>query len=300
MNLQIRMKVLLTALAAAVLASSLLASSASAKLVGEFTKFQACPFENPEVKKCLWSNTESGKVTLGSKTVPIVNDTLVQGGFGAVNLETKFAPFIGTTGGAPILVPTAQPVPGGLAGLVNCPEITNFILRAACEWTFENGITGLDSTLELAGTAANVKISESNMARKEGVALEMPVKVHLENPFLGSNCYVASNSNPMIWKLTSGTTSPPEGVEPLVGSAGKTTALEGGRILQVTGNKLVDNTWSAPGTKGCGGLFAFLLDPIVSAAAGLPAKAGVNAATLENTIATSTATAVKTNNENNP
>lgn len=300
MKLQLRMKVLLTALAAAVLASSLLAGSASATLVKEFVKFQACPFENPEVKKCLWSNTESGSVTLGNKTVPITNDTLLQGGFGAVNTETKFAKFIGTTGGAPILVPTPQPVPGGLAGLINCKEIKDFILRAACEWTFENGLTGLDSTLELAGTAADMQISETNMARKEGVALEMPVKVRLENPFLGSNCYVGSNSNPIVWKLTSGTTSPPEGVEPLTGNAGKIQALEGGRILQLNGNVLVDNTWSAPGTKGCGGLFAFLLDPIISLAAGLPAGPGVNAATLENTVATSTAVAVKKVNDENP
>ena len=46
-----------------------------------------------------------------------------------------------------------QPVPGGLAGLVNCKEISNFLLRISCEVTFENGVTGLDSTLELARPA---------------------------------------------------------------------------------------------------------------------------------------------------
>jgi hypothetical protein len=300
MNLQLKARMALVALAATAVGVLSLAGTAQATLVNEFVKFKNCPYTNPEVKKCLWSNTEGGAVKLGSKTVPIVNDVLLQGGFGAVNTETKFAQFIGTTGGAPILQPVAQPVPGGLAGLVNCKEISNFILKAACEWTFENGVTGLDSTLELAGTAADVRISESNLSRLEGTALHMPVKIHLENPFLGSSCYVGSNSKPIIWDLKSGVTSPPAGVAPIEGAAGEVEALEGGRILQLNGNKLVENNWASPGASGCGGLFSFILDPIVNLAAGLPAGAGVNSAILENTVNTATASAVKKNNEENP
>ncbi len=300
MNLHLRVRMLLAALSVVAIASLGLAGSASAKLTGEFVKFQNCPWTNESVKKCLWSNTEGGTVKLGSKTVPIVNDVLLQGGLGAVNTETKFAKFFAPTEGKPVLAPVAQPVPGGLAGLVNCKEISNFILKAACEWTFENGLTGLNSTLELAGTAENVEISESNVARKENTGLKLPVKIHLENPFLGSSCYVASNGSPIIWNLTSGVTTPPAGFESIEGSSGTTKALEGGRILQLNGNKLVENNWSSPGASGCGGLFSFILDPIVNAAAGLPAGAGTNVAILENTINTATATAVKNNDLANP
>ena len=41
------------------------------------------------------------------------------------------------------------------------------------------------------------------------MAMKLPVKMHLENPFLGSNCYVGSSSSPLIWNLTTGTTAPP-------------------------------------------------------------------------------------------
>lgn len=300
MNLHLRMRPLLAALAVVALASLGLAGSASAKLVGEFTKFQYCPWTNTEVKKCVYSVTESGEVVMGSKTVPIVNDTVLQGGFGKPDEVTRISKFFGATGGQPTLQPVAQPVPGGLAGLVNCPKISNFILRAACEWTFENGITGLDATLELAGPATNIQISEQNMNRKEGTALKLPVKVHLENPFLGSSCYVGSDGSPVIWNLTSGETAPPAPNKPITGSFGLAEFREEGLILHVDNNTLVDNAWAAPKASGCGGLFSFLLDPIVNAAAGLPSAAGTNTAVLNNTIDITTAAALKLIDSENP
>jgi hypothetical protein len=300
MNLHLRTRMLFTAFAAAAIASLGLTGGASATPVGNYAKFQYCPYTNAEAKKCLYSVTESGEVKLGSKTVPIVNKVVLQGGYGAPNAETKISKFFGATEGKPTLQPVAQPVPGGLAGLVNCKTISNFILKAACEWTFENGVTGLNSTLELAGSPSDIQISESNLSKGEGLALRLPVKIHLENPFLGSSCYVASDGSPIIWNLTSGTTAPPAGTEPISGKGGKITFLEGGRILHLAENTLVDNTWSSPGVSGCGGVFAFILDPIVNLAAGLPAAAGVNSATLNNTVDIATTAAVKKNSEENP
>jgi hypothetical protein len=300
MNLHLRTRILVAALSVVAIASLGLAGSASAKLVKEFTKFQYCPWTNVEVKKCLYSVTESGEVIMGTKKVPIVNKVVLQGGFGAANKETKISKFFGATEGKPTLQPVAQPVPGGLAGLVNCKEISNFFLRISCEITFENGLTGLDSTLELAGSPTLIEISEANMARKEKVALKMPVKVHLENPFLGSNCYVGSNGSPIVWNLTSGKTEPPGPNTSIEGSAGSISALEEGLIAHLSNNSLVDNAWSAPGASGCGGLFSFILDPIINAAAGLPAAAGTNTARLNNLIDLATAAAVKFIDEENP
>jgi hypothetical protein len=300
MNLHLRMKVLIAALSVIALASLGIAGTASAKLVGEFTKFQYCPWKNVEVKKCTYAVTEGGEVIMGSKKVPIVNDVVLQGGFGAANKETKFSKFFGATEGKPTLQPVGQPVPGGLAGLVNCPEISNFFLRISCEITFENGLTGLDSTLELARPASEIKISESNLSRKENVALQLPVKVRLENPFLGSNCYVGSESSPIIWNLTSGKTAPPPPNESIGGVAGSILAIEEGLIARLDGNSLVDNAWAAPKASGCGGIFAFILDPIINSAAGLPAAAGTNTARLNNTISFATVGAIKFIDESNP
>jgi hypothetical protein len=275
-----------------------LASSAQAKLTGEYARFAQCPYSNLEVKKCLIAFTDGGEVVLGSKKVPIVNTPItLQGGYGKA--VEGFSPFFGAKNGI-TLAKVPQPVPGGLAGLVNCKEISNFILRAACELTFENGLTGLDSTLELAKPATDIRISENNLAGELGVALKLPVKIRLENPFLGSNCVVGSEKTPIKWELTSGVTAPPAPNKPITGSAGFIEFLAEGTVLEAKDAKLVDNAWSAPGASGCGGLFSFILDPIVNAAAGLPAKAGLNTAILANDAFIGAAAAVRLNDAENP
>ena len=280
-----------------------LTATAQAKLTGNYTKFAQCPYPNLEVKKCVYSVTESGEVVLGSKKVPIVNPVTLQGGYG-VGIEEKegaeFAQFYAATNGV-TLSKTPQPVPGGLAGLVNCKEISDTLLRLTCEATLENGVTGVNSTLELAKPASDIRISENNLAAEIGTALELPVKVHLENPFLGSSCYVGSSSNPIIWKLTSGTTSPPAPNSPITGSPGEIEFLEEGRIAVAKNSKLVDNAWSAPGVSGCGGfLVELLLNPVVNVSAGLPAAAGKNTAILQGTLNVASAAAVRKNNAENP
>jgi len=291
-------RTLFTALLAVSLMALSLTASAQAKLTGNYTKFAQCPYPNTEVKKCIYSTTNSGEVVLGSKKVPIVNPVVLQGGYGKA--VEGFAPFFGASNGV-TLSKVAQPVPGGLAGLVNCKEISEPFLRFSCELTFENGLTGLNSTLELAKPASEIRISENNLAVEAGVALKLPVKVHLENPFLGSSCYVGSSSTPLKWELTSGETSPPGPNTPIKGSAGELEFLEEGRILETKGAVLVDNAWSAPGASGCGGfLIELLLNPIINAAAGLPAAAGHNTAILKNTVFVASAVAVRKNNEENP
>ena len=111
-----------------------------------------------------------GEVVLGSKKVPIVNPVTLQGGYGVIG-EDEFSKFYAATNGV-TLSKAAQPVPGGLAGIVNCKEINDFFLRFSCEVTFENGLTGLNSTLELAKPASEIRISENNLAGEIGTALE--------------------------------------------------------------------------------------------------------------------------------
>ena len=252
---QRRMRALMGTMLVIALAALALASSASAKLTGDFAQFEQCPYKNLEVKKCILSPTEGGEVVLGSKKVPIVKTAVLQGGFGRPNEETGFSKFFGASNGI-TLSKAPQPVPGGLAGLVNCKEISNFLLRISCEVTFENGVTGLNSTLELARPASEIQISESRLIEEEGVTLRLPVKFHLENPFLGSECYVGSSSSPIWWELTTGKTSPPPPNTSITGFAGELTLSEEGSVLQLSKAVLVDNAWAAPGTNGCGGIFS--------------------------------------------
>jgi hypothetical protein len=260
-----------------------LASGASAHS-GIYARFNQCPSTNKEVFKCLQSITNGGKIVLGKKTVPIVNPVTLQGGVsrGEEKEEHFYERFFAATNGE-TLSKTPQAVPGGLTGLVNCKEISLGWLRASCEAVFENGVTGVNATLELARPASEIVVSEEELAFEEGLALKLPVKVHLENSLLGSTCYIGSSSSPIIWNLTTGTTSPPAPNKPIKGSTGELNFLEGGAVTEFTKTNLVDNAWSAPSASGCGGWPAeYILDPIINASVGVPAAAGTNTAALEN------------------
>lgn len=257
---------------------------------GAFAKFNYCPSTNSEVKKCLYSVTNGGTIVLGSKTTPIENAVTLQGGYGKANSE-HIAKFYEATNGI-TLSKTPQPVPGGLAGLVNCKEISNFIERALCELTFENGVTGVNATLELAKPASEIQISEYNLLTEKNLALKLPVRVHLENPFLGSSCYVGSSSSPLTWNLTTGATSPPSPFKSIHGTTGLLELKEEAEIAELIGNELVDNNWSAPGATGCSEPFSIIVDPILDLDLGLSNNAGENSAILKNTIDVASAAGV--------
>ena len=288
--------VVCTAMLAAALATLALAGSASAKLVGEFTKFQFCPFTNAEVNRCVHSVNSGGTVVLGSKTVTIEKSVTLQGGYSKPVEE--FSKFFAATNGE-TLTKAKQNVPGGLLGIVP-PESSPPLVKALTKFFFENSITGVTSTLELAKPASEIKLSENHLAEGEGVALKLPVKVHLENPFLGKNCYVGSSSSPIWWELTSGTTAPPKPNSPISGKPGEVSFLEGGRILVLSNSEIVDNAWSAPSASGCGGILSFLVNPIINSQIGLPSAAGKNTAILKNTVSIATAVALKKVDSENP
>jgi hypothetical protein len=287
-------RVVCVALLACALAALGLAGNASAKLVGEFTKFQQCPWTNAEVNKCLYSLTTGGEVVLGNKKVPIEKQVVLQGGFSTP--VAGFSTFFGATNGI-TLSKAPQAVPGGLAGIV--PDASSPpLVKALIKFFFENSLTGVNSTLELAKPASEIKLSEIHLAEEEELALKLPVMVHLENPFLGKNCFVGSTSSPIYWELTTGFTSPPEPNKPIRGNGGTIKLTDEGRILNITGTELVDNAWGAPKAAGCGGILGFLVNPIINAQLGT-ITAGHNTAILKNSITIATGPAVKLNNEDN-
>jgi hypothetical protein len=257
---------------------------------GEFAKFNNCPSTNEEVKKCLYSATVGGQIVLGNKTTPIVNDVTLQGGYGKANGE-HISKFYEATNGI-TLSKTPQPVPGGLAGLINCKEIEDVIARVACELALESSLTGVNATLELARPASEIQISEFNLVVEEGLALRLPVKIHLENPFLGGSCYVGSSSAPIIWNLTSGATEPPAPYKSIHGTSGLLAGREEDEIVELAGNELVDNTWAAPGVSGCDAPLSFAVDPAIDLTVGVPSSAGQSTAILENNVAIASALAV--------
>jgi hypothetical protein len=275
------------------------ASPAMAEPKGIFKIFNQCPTEVPGVTLCNYNKTTGGEFKLGKTTVPIKEVTIIQqGGYiptGNPENEREFYGYPAKNGES--ISKTALNVPGGLLDLIDCEEITGSggfetFVREACKKTFEHGVTEVTATTELAANATDpVIFNEAALAEEVGIAVTLPVRVHLKNTFLGNSCYIGSESSPLKLHLTTGATSlasPPAGWKSIHGAKGKPETLkeDGLRTLRITGNSLVDNTFAAPGSEGCGEIEFFgykytgFLDSIVNGKLGIPNKAGENTAIL--------------------
>lgn len=277
----------ITAVMALAPASQALASSHHP--TGEFKQFAECPLSKAKVSACVYSESNGGFFQVGKKTVPLKNPVILQGGL-EFN-EKAESQFQGAENGE-TLSKTPQPVPGGLLG-VTAPTWWPKFLQDLFNETINNGFTGVNATVELAGPATNVKVNTLNLLIESGVALSLPTKIKLDNPFLGSNCYIGSNSSPVVIDFTTGATSPPPPNTSIHGAAGTLSVNEAGTLVTLSGGKLVNNSFGAPGASGCGGLFSFLIDPFVNSIVGLPSTAGHNTAILEGKLQTAQASAVK-------
>lgn len=250
---------------------------------GEYAQFGDCPLNRATITDCVYSVTNGGSFTLGKKAVPIVNPVTLQGGYEGAGSEIKF---FGAEDGN-TLSKTPQPVPGGLLG-ITAPTWWPKSIQTWFNNLINEGFTGVNATVELAGSATSIKLSTENLIFEEGVALQLPVKFHLENAILGSNCYIGSNASPVVIPFTTATSGK------LKGSAGEVTFNGPGTITTISGGKLVNNTFSVPGATGCGGfLIEYLLDPLVNSIVGVPAGSGVNSGILEGKIQDAAAFSVR-------
>lgn len=276
---------ILTLVAMVVVPMAFAASAAASEPTGEYKIFNNCPWENTEVKECIYSETTSGKVLIGSEEVPIEKKILLQGGT-RLNKETHKEVFYAAKN-VETLSKVAQTVPTGLLGLF--PE-------SAVPWWLRplyKAVLGVNAITELAKPASEIGISSTNLAAEEGVALSLPVKVRLENSLLGGSCYIGSSSSPITWNLTTGATEPKSPNTSIKGTAGELSLNESATILTAKGYKLVENNWSAPAASGCGGLFSIIINPLVDLKLGLPSVEGKNTAILEGTLKRGYAPAVR-------
>lgn len=230
------------------------AGSAEAGLAKEFSVFAQCPVNVPGVRTCVYSTTTSGEFHLGSKTVPVTKTVVLQGGLSQTSTELVPA------ANGDTVSKTSLVVPGGILGVELLPPLTE-----------------VTATAEQAGP---INVNLTNFGTGDGAAVSLPLKVKLDNPALGSACYVGSGTEPVSLQLTTGTTSPPPPNTPISGAKGTVTFQGAGKINVVSNTSLVDNTFAAPGANGCGGLLALLVDPSVDLQTGLPAASGKNTAIL--------------------
>ncbi len=280
----------IAAVAVAITVTIVLASASTAMATeptGDFAIFKQCPRFTPNVVLCLYAETNSGYITIGNATLPLNADKkhplVLQGGIRIVEEKQTFVDALnGQT-----LSKTPQQVPGGLADFFSsCNEIKGGgwperELRFACKLLFKNGLTNINAVTELAG---EVGVNEAALESNEGPLLTLPVKVRLENWLLGSKCYIGSNAKPIMLDLTPGTTHPAPPNQPITGKDGESTFKDELEFIELTNNTLVNNEFSVPEATGCGGVFSFLIDPIINAKLGLPSPDGRNTVVQNNTV----------------
>ena len=276
-----RMPIIAVALMAPLVGLGIASQAMAKEPTGDFAVFKQCPRFATGVNLCFYSQITGGEMTLGKLTVPIVNPATFQGGL-VEEVEPPFAITLVAALDGETLSRTPEEVPGGLSSLIDCNEIKGkgFLRRAwrrACKAVFENSrVTAVNATTELARPASEIYINKENEVNAEGIALTMPVRVHLENPLLGRKCYIGSSADPIMFNFTTGTTSPPPPNKPISGAFGLFKFEDESQFAEITEHVQVDNTFSAPEATGCGGPFSFLIDPLINSKIGLPSPAGYN------------------------
>jgi hypothetical protein len=155
------------------------------------------------------------------------------------------------------------------------------------------GIAGLGGEVtavaEIAGPVSSVIVNKGNLIGQSGPALMLPLKVKLDNPTLGEECYIGTNAAPIILNLTTGATSPPLPYKSINGSRGTLEGGAKGKIVIAKDDTLVDNDFAVPGASGCGGSASAVIDPIVDLDIGIPSAAGTNTAIMKGTLQETTA-----------
>lgn len=108
--------------------------------------------------------------------------------------------------------------------------------------------------------------------------VKLPIRIHLENPLLGSNCYIGSASDPVVLRPQN-TTAPAVAVQRFDGNG---TRNDEGDMLRfaLTENQQGDSAFAVPKATGCGLLGS--LSWAVNLKTGLPSSAGNNSLVLNN------------------
>ncbi|MZD10166.1 hypothetical protein GTW43_34570 [Streptomyces sp. SID5785] len=271
--------VLVAATALATLAS-VTPSSAATELNGAWAPFTRCPVDDPamlaadgrqDIAICIASSSASGSIKLGNTQVPTGRTDLQAGVLTHADGTTTV---VSPAGGA--LVADSAQLPGGLLGLM-CPADDIPVISDLCRKITDATLNRVDATIESVNNPSEFQLLAGVAQGKPIIAL--PVRIKLENPLLGSKCYIGSAKDPIVLRPQN-TTAPavktqrfdPDGTTNATGVMGQISAL---------GATQGDAAYTAPGANGCGLLGA--LDWAVNLKTGLPAGSGTNNVVLNDT-----------------
>lgn len=174
------------------------ATAAEPALNGEWAPFTRCPVDAPAMlaadglartPQCVVSTSTSGTIKLGNTTV-VTGKTNLQ--IGIVQNADGTSSVVAPPGGALIAEPAT--VPGGLFGLM-CPSAIP-VITGICESLENSSLNKITATMESVGAPYDFNQTAGILTDMPIVAL--PVRIHLENPLLGSKCYIGTAANPIV------------------------------------------------------------------------------------------------------
>lgn len=278
-----RTRTVLCAMVAAVATSLAIVTPAVAAagptLAGAWAPLNRCPVDDPAMLAadgvsvaalCLSSSATNGTFTIGHTTLTSGATDLQVGVLNQGGTYTTVAPSGGAVVGAPV------EIPGGLLGLM-CPSNIP-IIADICRQIANDPNNRVTATIQSAGAP-----TDFNLAAGTGVGIPiftLPVKIKLDNPLLGGNCYIGSNSNPILLKPANLTRPTARVVRFNADGTPSTTGQMG--YLSMSGASQGDSTFAVPRASGCG-LFG-ILSGAVDLKQGLPSPAGSNSMVLNDPV----------------
>jgi hypothetical protein len=250
-------------------------------LNGDWAPFNRCPVSDPSMlaadgvnvfDECIASESLSGTMTMGNQTVTLGESNLQLGVLvnTGTGTETAVAPADGAITAAPVTIP------GGLLGLM-CPSDILLISQLCGEIT-DSTLNTVTATIEPAGAPDNLSTGAA-LGHKHPI-VSIPVKIQLSNPILGSDCFIGSDSDPIV--LNPHNTAAPTGTTDFFDPDGTPDPNGVFTAVTLTGADQQDSTFAVPGATGCGPvLLSGLVDLVLNQKEGLPSPSGDNILTLD-------------------
>jgi hypothetical protein len=250
MRTRYRSIIIAVALVALASMAALASAASAAKPAPPYEDFAGCPSEaeQPFVGDCLKLDFFSGHIGFGNREISVTNPIIMRGG-----LEQETGNFLYNSEGG--IVPVQQTVPGGLVGLTGYKWLDEALGKS--------NLLKLYATVELAGQPGSFNEP----------AFTVPVRLHLENPFLGNSCFVGSTAHPITLNLL--TENETGALEP---EAGRPKVL-----VSSSPGTLFDSTYSVPAATGCEFNFGPVHTPIndlINSRYALPSASGTDSTVL--------------------
>ena len=238
---------------------------------GMFAPFTNCPLKDTFMQQtvvntaCTAGEATSGTITIGNITTQVTEPVNVQFGFGAPIDHSLFpSPAIPPLAG-PSAITTTKPdlIPESLTTALGCSTATDPTIQNMC--TQAQADPADNQVFALAQDAGNIQNFDL-------FTWEQPMKFKLINPLLGNNCYIGTDSDPVVLH--------PQ----LQGTPGTTLTVQfdpnvpnhDAGVLALNDVNAVDTTFSAPTVVDCGpgGAADYAVNHALNVSSGLPAASG--------------------------